>query len=300
MKTLAFCLALAAATPALQPAFAAPAPAAAESAEVRLPHISIVSAGSGDPVVFIPGLSSPRATWDGIRGQAAGHRFILVQVNGFGGDDPGANLNPGVLDGIAADLHSYLQREKAGPARVVGHSMGGLAALIFAKAHPDDVKSLMIVDSLPFFAVLMDPAASVETVRPAAAMMRDKVASTYGKPVDQAAIEANVRGLSLKPESIALTRQWAAKADPRVTAQALYEDLTTDVRADLASIAAPVTVVVPWTDSAFGKDRTLAFYSRQYAGTPHIRFADIGDAGHFVMLDQPEAFRAALREFLAD
>ena len=65
---------------------------ASASAETRLAHISVVSIGSGDPVVLIPGLASPRAVWDGIAPELArGHRVLLVQVNGFGGDDPGAN-----------------------------------------------------------------------------------------------------------------------------------------------------------------------------------------------------------------
>jgi pimeloyl-ACP methyl ester carboxylesterase len=67
-------------------------PAAAASAEIRLSHISIQSIGSGDPAVLIPGLASPRAVWDGIAPELARtHRVILVQVNGFGGDDRGAN-----------------------------------------------------------------------------------------------------------------------------------------------------------------------------------------------------------------
>ena len=81
--------------------------------------------------------------------------------------------------------------------------MGGLATLMFAKAHPGEVDQAMVVDSLPFFAVLMDPSATAATVKPAAEMMRAKVASGYGKPVDPATVEANVKSLALKPESIA-------------------------------------------------------------------------------------------------
>ncbi len=59
-----------------------------------------------------------------------------------------------------------------------------------------------------------------------------------------------------------------------------------------------ITVVVPWSDSGFGRERTLAFYRRQFAGTPDGRFVDIADAGHFVMLDQPKAFADALGMFV--
>jgi pimeloyl-ACP methyl ester carboxylesterase len=35
-----------------------------------------------------------------------------------------------------------------------------------------------------------------------------------------------------------------------------------------------------------------------YAATPHISFVDIADSAHFVMLDQPAAFQAALMGFV--
>ena len=268
------------------------------TAEERLPHISVQSIGKGSPVVLIPGLSSPRAVWDGIAPQLAeGHQVLLVQVNGFAGDDPGANLKPGVLTGIVEDLHAYVASHRLGRVRVIGHSMGGLASLMFAKAHPGDVEQVMVVDALPFFAVLMDPSATADAVKPMAEMMRAKVASGYGRPADPASVEANVKSLALKPESIVRMKAWAAAADPRVTAQALYEDLTTDIRPELGGIATPVTLIVPWSDSGFGEERTLAFYKRQYASLPKLSLVGIGGAGHFVMLDQPAAFDAAVEAF---
>jgi pimeloyl-ACP methyl ester carboxylesterase len=269
------------------------------AAEERLPHISIQAMGEGTPVVLVPGLATPRAVWDGIAPKLAkDHRVILVQVNGFAGDNPGANLQPAVLDGVVAELHSYLVTHHLGRVAMIGHSMGGLAGLMFAKAHPDSLDRLMLVDALPFFGVLMDPAATAESLKPTAQMMRAKIASAYGKPVDAAAIEDNVKGLALKPESIARMKQWGAAADMRVTSQVLYEDLTTDVRPQLHGIATPITVVVPWSDKAFGEEVTLAFYKRQYAAAPRVSFVGIGDAAHFVMLDQPEKFATAVEAFV--
>jgi pimeloyl-ACP methyl ester carboxylesterase len=268
-------------------------------AEERLAHISVTTLGRGDPVVLIPGLSTPRAVWDGIApGLARDHKVILVQVNGFAGDDPGENLTPGVLDGISRDLHAYIASHRLGRVKLIGHSMGGLAALEFAHAYPDQVDRVGIVDALPFFAVLMDPAATIDAVRPTADMIRQKIASAYGKPADPATIEANVKSLALKPASIARMKEWAAAADPRVTAEALFEDLTTDVRPQLAAIATPVTIFVPWSNSGFGEERTLAFYKRQYATLPKVTFVSIPGAGHFVMLDQPQAFAAAVADFV--
>jgi pimeloyl-ACP methyl ester carboxylesterase len=288
-------------TMAMAMATAASAAGTTAPAQVTLDHISIVKLGSGPPVVLIPGLGSPRAAWDGVApALARNHSVYLVQVNGFGGDAPGANLKPGILDGIVSDLSTYLAREKSGPVRLAGHSMGGLAAMMFARAHPKQVERLMIVDALPYFPALLaggGPEPRPNQVAPVAKMMRDTVAARFGKPVDPATIDADVKGLSLKAESRATTAKWAATADPRVTAQLLFEDMSTDMRPHLSSLTMPITVIVPWSETGFGKERTLAFYRRQFATAPTVAFVDIADAGHMVMLDQPAAFAAAMADF---
>lgn len=302
-RTLSFMLAALAAF-ALSPyAASAHDTGGVESSEIRLPHISIVRIGTGGtPLVLIPGLSTPRAVWDDfVPSLTARHTVYLVQVNGFAGDHPGANLGSNILEGIVADLHGHLRREATGPVLLVGHSMGGLAALLFARAYPGEVQRLLVVDALPFFSVLLANGGAEPTVaeaEPVARMMRDRVAATYGRPADSATIEANVRGLALNPASLERMRTWASATDPRVAAQLVYEDMTTDVRPHLPAIEAPIAVLVPWSEGGLGRQRTLAFYRRQYAGAPDISFEDVGEAGHFVMLDQPEAFRAALDRFL--
>ena len=282
-----------------------PAPAAAlryDPAPTQLDHISVATIGKGSPIILIPGLASPRDVWEQVVPRLArNHRVHLVQVNGFGSDDPRANLKPGILDGIVADLATYIARNKLKDAAVVGHSMGGLVGLMLAKAHPADLGKLMIVDSLPYFAVLMAPPGVDVTpamVAPQAARMRDGITASYGKPLDDAALDAQTRGLALKPDSIAKIKRWAKAADARVTAQAMYEDLTTDLRPSLATIATPITLVYPWNASSQTKAMADPFYRKQYAAAPHIRYVDIGDSAHMVMLDQPAAFEAALTAFL--
>ncbi|THD38070.1 MAG: alpha/beta hydrolase [Sphingomonas sp.] len=263
-------------------------------------HISIVAMGKGSPVILIPGLSSPRAVWDGAAPNLAKtHRVILVQVNGFSGDDAGANLKPGILDGVVADLDAYIVKNKLQGAAVVGHSMGGLLGMMLAKAHPGDVGKLMIVDSLPFYGMLFGPTATTAMVQPQAAMMRDKMIAGYGKPADAANVEGVANALALKPGSRELVKGWMAAADPRVSGEAMYEDLQTDLRADMAGIKTPMTIVYPWNDARPTKPIADTLYKAAYAAAPHMTYVDIGDAAHFVMLDQPEAFAKALDAFLA-
>ena len=81
----------------LTQAHAAPDPVPASAvAAARMDHISIVTRGTGSPVILIPG-SPPRAPSIMISSPTcrASTASSLVQVNGFGGDAPGANTRPG-------------------------------------------------------------------------------------------------------------------------------------------------------------------------------------------------------------
>jgi pimeloyl-ACP methyl ester carboxylesterase len=251
-------------------------------------------------VILIPGLSTPRTVWEAFVPELAkSHSVYLVQVNGFGGDDPRANLAPGILDGMVADLHGLIGEHKLGKAAVVGHSLGGLAGMMLAKAHPQDVTRLMVVDALPFVGSAFVPGSTVETLRSQAEAFRSQMASAYGKPQSAGVSDAIAATQAAKPESRAKVSLWVRAADPRVSAQALYEDMLTDLRPALPAIATPITLIYPWSAS-LPKARADALYRGEYAGTPNIRFVEVSDSQHFVMLDQPEAFRAALTAFLAD
>ncbi len=284
------------------PAILGPQPAAAAvpapSNVTQMGHISVQVIGKGSPVILIPGLSSPRAVWDGVAPELAKtHTVYLVQVNGFGGDDPRDNLTPGLLDGVVAELHAYLVDHKLKGAAVVGHSMGGTTGLLWAKTWPGDIGRLMVVDALPFTGDIFVPNATVAAMEPQAAAMRDQMVASYGKP-DQAGAEQTAAFLARKPESRAKVVAWTLAADSRVAGLAMYEDLTTDLRPDMAAIQTPVTLVYPWS-AQMPQARADAFYHGEYAKAPHVTFVPVADSAHFVMLDQPEAFRAALTAFLA-
>lgn len=276
------------------------APAAVTTPQATAPapvsqrdHISIRDEGGRGPVVIlIPGLSSPRAVWDGVvPGLRKAHRVLTVQVNGFAGDDPRANLKPGILDGIVADLSAYIAANRLGRPAVVGHSMGGLVGMMLAKAHPDQVGRLMIVDSLPYIGDLFFPGATVAQVEPQARAMRDRIAAAWGNAPDAAAADGIANSLAATRDARAKVKAWALATDVRVSAAAMYEDMTTDLRPDVAKLALPITLVYPAPGDAL--------YHRAYAAAPRVTYVPVANAAHFVMLDQPAAFDAALAAFLA-
>lgn len=259
---------------------------------VQRDHVSIRDEGGKGPVVIlIPGLSSPRAVWDGVvPALKAKHRVLTVQVNGFGGEDPRGNLAPGMLDGIVADLDTYIATNGITAPAVVGHSLGGLVALMLAKAHPDHVGRLMIVDSLPFVGEIFVPGATVAMLEPQARAMRDAMAAAYGKPASDAQAGMTANRLATTPDARAKVKSWALASDPRVTAAAFYEDMTTDLRPVVGSIATPITLVYPAEGDAM--------YHAAYKAAPTVTYVPVAATAHFVMLDQPVAFEAAMVAFL--
>ncbi len=263
---------------------AAPAPA-----EQRLSRITVRSVGEGSPVVLIPGLASSPSVYDGIAAKlGTGHRLIFVQVNGFAGSAAGPidNLLPGAVD----ELATWLAANKIKKPAVVGHSMGGLMALMLASKHPAAAGKLMIVDALPFYGMLFGPSATPEAIRPVVEQMRAGMVS--GKVPAQVPPH-----MSNTDAGKAKILEWLKASDPRVVGEALVEDATTDFRPGLPAIKQPITVLyaVPSTERAA---ITKALYTDAYKAAAGARLVAVDGSEHFIMLDQPARFAAEVETFL--
>lgn len=289
------------------PAAAAPAqPAAASAMPAPSPafqptRFSVVVEGSGPDVILIPGLSTPRAVWDGVRAALGGrYRLHLVQLNGFGGTPAGANGDENILVGTVEELGRYIEANRLQRPAVVGHSLGGLMGMMLAQRSPQAVGGLMTVDALPFIGAMFGPQVTVEAIRPQAEAMRARMSAPATPEQRQAAAAQVASGLVKSPAGRELVTRWVAEADPRVSGELVYEGLTTDVRADLPRIAAPVTVLYAFDDARLPQAQAAAVFEPAYRGTPSVRFEPVGGSAHFIMLDQPERFTELLRGFLGE
>lgn len=263
-------------------------------------RISVVVEGSGPDVILIPGLASSRDVWRGLAARLKqSHRLHLVQVAGFAGAPAAHNPQGLVVEPTAAAVADYIEREHLQVPAVIGHSLGGEAALMLGARHPDRVSRLMIVDALPFYSLLLDPSATSEKATPGAAAFRATLL---------AATDAQMR--AMQSASIArLTKTEAARpslldaslrSDRPTVAHATYELMTSDLRPELNRITVPVHVVHAY-DTSYGipANRVDAMFRSAYAATPHVSFQRIDGSYHFVMLDQPEQFERAVIDFLS-
>lgn len=289
MRSIALILAACAASTL---SWSAPAQSTPQTvAQQRLARITIRSVGQGSPVVLIPGLASPPAVFDDLASKIGkDHRLIFVQVNGFAGSPPAAtvdNLLPGAVDELAGWLAANHVQKPA----VVGHSMGGLMAMMLAKAHPETTGRLMIVDSLPFYGMLFGPSATPDAVRPIVEQMRAGLANGTS-PLELPPHMSNTDAGKAK------ILGWLQTSDRKTVGEALVEDATTDFRPDLPALSAiPVTVLYGVATPA-AKPMTTAIYQEAYKGLPHARLVPVDGSEHFVMLDQPQQFDEEVEAFL--
>jgi len=259
-----------------------------------------VEPGKGTDVILIPGLSSSRDVYaDEAKLLTATYRIHLIQIAGFAGDPAGPNATGPILAPVVEQLHQYIVTNKLQHPAVIGHSLGGLLGLMLADTHPEDVGKLLIVDSLPFYALVFAPEATVDVVTPQAAAMRDQILAA--SPEVFAAMANQTAGLLvLNPDARKLVAARSIASDRTVMADAMYEDLTTDLRPKLAAIKTPTTLLYPFDASAVGPDSTKidAVYTTAYSTMPNLKIHRIDDSRHFIMYDQPAAFDKAVQAFL--
>ncbi len=267
-------------------------------------RFTVTDAGTaGKPdVLLIPGLASSKAVWDGeAKLLAPNYRLHILQVDGFAGAPAGGNAgattaNP-MLPAMVEELHQYLAAAGMKPV-VVGHSLGGLLTLMLADKYPGDVLKLVIVDSLPFYGLVFNPAATVENVRPQADAIAQQM---LAMPDDQfAAMQPMMVGAMVKnAEAQKLVAANSIASDRKVFVEAMVEDLQTDLRGDMAKIKTPTLLLYPY-DATFQKDEDEydAVYKTAYAAMPHVTLLRVNGSRHFIMYDQPETFDAAIEGWL--
>lgn len=245
--------------------------------------------GSGRPVVLLHAFPLSSAMWLAQRealGTAA--RVITPDQRGFGGSPLGGD-EPS-LDLAADDVARLLDTKDLDRVVLGGLSMGGYVAMAFARRHPDRLTALVLADTK----ASADPPEGKERRARLAETMEadndstvlvDEVLPTLVGPTTmetRALVYGRVKALvqAAPPAAVA----WASRA-----MAARPESFDT-----LRSLAVPALVVV-------GEEDTLSPPSDAVAMAetlPQGRLVRIPAAGHLTAVEAPDAFNAALGDFL--
>jgi pimeloyl-ACP methyl ester carboxylesterase len=278
--------------------------AAVDSQASSYRELAVEVIGNGRPLVMIPGLNSAADTWRetcaALQPEVQCH---LLQLPGFAGQPPAQQAIEGdaFLDAMRDRVLAYVDELGLRSPVVIGHSLGGLLALKMALKSPKAFSRLIIVDSLPFFPAAQNPAATVASVTPMAEGMRQSMQAADDESFFRNA-PAALAGMSRSPERVKTLAEWGRASDRATTTQAMYELMTTDLRADIKAIHTPTLVLGAWAAYApYGSTResTEAIFRSQYAALDGVRIEMSETGYHFLMWDDPQWLQSQVRAFLS-
>jgi pimeloyl-ACP methyl ester carboxylesterase len=256
--------------------------------------------GAGRDLVLIHGLAASPECWEEASALLPGVRRHAIHMRGFAGLAPSALRDPmNYMKPTADALAAYIRTLKVGPVAVVGHSMGGLIALMLARDHADVVERLMVVDVPAYFSVLINPFATATSMAPFAQHSRRSYVERSKLDLHEDIRRTTEKLVRDSAHGDRIIR-WGVASDRQTTADVMAEVMVTDLRGDLQRIEAAVDVIYTWDRttpaSKLGLDQV---YASSYAGLRNGRKVRIDDARHYVMFDQPAAFYGAVEAWLA-
>jgi esterase len=103
--------------------------------------------GSGPPVAILHGLFGSGRNWRSVAQHlAARHRVLTFDLRNHGASPWADGMSYGEM---VEDVRASLRARGIDHAAVLGHSMGGKVAMLFALLHPGGIDRLVIVDIAP-------------------------------------------------------------------------------------------------------------------------------------------------------
>jgi pimeloyl-ACP methyl ester carboxylesterase len=218
-------------------------------------------------------------------------RTVAVDLRGHGDSTP-AEPPVYTAEVYLQDLRSLLRVEQFTTSVLLGHSMGGLVALQYAGTWPHEVQGLIVCDTRPIYST----------------DIADRLRQTgqrQGREYDSQ--EDYMAHFRIRPDGLRAPQtvhyhiaryagrqlphgKWGHKIDRRVYAQ---RDTV-----DTLPYWQRVTCPVLFLRAEYGSRVTPALMQQIKDVCPQAEFAEVADAGHHLVLDQPAQTVALVQEFL--
>lgn len=258
--------------------------------------------GEGPLAIFLHAYMTDHTMWlDQMRGLADQRRCVGLDLPGFGRSDP---VVPGYLDydRYADVVFDVIHALGESSADVVAFSAGGTIALELWRRHPDAVRSF----------VLNTPGVSPGAGQP----VSDGTPPEPGERGAPDYLDANALRAVFEGKGVLFDRFQVANyhfgPKASLTAKARYRSMFEGTRtdmmvstfqtlargADLSSVPPTITVPVLYLRGT-DESMPLEWVTRWLDDVPDATLVHIPESGRFVMLEQPEATTAAIRDFWA-
>ncbi|MEU6564469.1 alpha/beta fold hydrolase [Nocardia nova] len=236
--------------------------------------------GAGVPILLLHGLMGSARTWaDHVPWLREYGHVYTFDAAGHGRPAP-PRLS---TEHFVADL-AEATAEISGPMVVIGHSMGGLHGWMFAAAHPERVRALVVEDMAPDFrGRTAQHWAEMIAAWPQPFPDADAVLDYFGPVAGRYFLNSFTSG----PDGYRLHGSVDTFRD-------ISEEWgTRDFWSEWRAVRAPTLLIEgEFTITPPGQVREMA------AVRPGVRHLVVEAAGHLVHDDQPERYRAEVEKFL--
>jgi aminoacrylate hydrolase len=251
-------------------------------------HLSYVDKGSGDPILFIPGLIGLAAQWSHqVDYFAKSHRAVAFDHRGVGhSDKPMQEYTTSLL---AEDAVALLDALRIGQAHIVGASTGGAIAQVLALDYPSRVRSLTLVSTWA------RPDAYYRRVQE----MRKRVLLAIGVEPYIKLSSLWTAGPAQFRDMVGLEADETAQLEQGAPVEVLAARIDATLKHDrldhLPRITAPTIVVVADDDIL-----VLPYLGATIASAiPGARLVRMREGGHNCFRRDPAGFNEILEQFLA-
>ncbi|MGD9925373.1 MAG: alpha/beta fold hydrolase [Pseudorhodoplanes sp.] len=236
------------------------------------------------PLVVIPGITSPAASWAFVGQELGKHvETYILDVRGRGLSEASAGLNYD-LDTLADDVIAFAAALGLERWSIVGHSMGARIALRASRQRPDGLSRL----------VLVDPPMSGPNRRAYPARLSD-----YLDAIAHARRGASAESFAKALPTWSLTHlrtraEWLHTCDVRAVTEAFVGFGTDDIHVDIGHLSIP-TLLVSAERGGVVTPEDVEEIAQLAPNVTHVR---VPDAGHMIPWDNEPGFYRALEGFL--
>ncbi len=233
----------------------------------------------GHAVLFVHGAGGNGHVWVELMAQLADvHSPVAIDLPAHGRS--GGLLAAGSIEEYCDIVDKFIEITQFKPFVLIGHSMGGAIAQVYALKYPQKLKGVVLSSTGARLRVLPE---TLELWKQA----------SMGRPVN---VHTRVAYSEKTPMDI-VRKGWGEqrKTDPRVRLGDLLACDRFDYMEAVKEISVP-TLVLCGTDDVVTPPKYAEYLHRQIPGA---RLVMIPDAGHVTYFEQPTAMAHAIRDFLA-
>ncbi len=261
-------------------------------------NYSVLGTNSQSRIVFIHGLMAFSANWRKIAGRLENEfQCLIYDQRGHGRSfKPESGYTPEIF---AEDLNKITDELGWNQFHLVGHSMGGRNAMVFAHLFPHKVQTLTIEDMGPdsdaksyqYYEKMLN---SIPTPFTSKQQIKDFFNTTFltvFAPKESPSVLSLFLQANLEEKS-ADTFDWKFSKDAVISI--VRDGHTKDRWFEVSSFRMPVLLVRGETSHVL---KTETFEKMQQVN-PNIKGVQISGAGHWVHFEKYEEFTTVLRDFI--